>query len=114
MRRVMLSPARENKRNEGLGKLSNHNIDCDNLNKFSLLDLCCGLKRASLDFKDHGWDVTTVDINPKFNPDIIADVNNLFLDGKYDLIWASPPCTDYSRYALPKSWKCNGGGTYAS
>lgn len=75
----------------------------------SILDLCCGLKGASNDFKNSGWNVTTVDINSKFNPDIIADVNNLFLEGYYDLIWASPPCQDYSKCALPVSWKCNNG-----
>jgi hypothetical protein len=75
----------------------------------SLLDLCCGKKGASNDFKENGWDVVTVDINPKFNPDVIADVNNLHIDGSFDLIWASMPCTDYTKRSLPASWRCNGG-----
>jgi hypothetical protein len=74
-----------------------------------LLDLCCGLKGASRDFKDNGWDVLTVDFNPKFSPDIVADINDLQLEGEFDLIWASPACPDYSKLALPKSWKCNAG-----
>ena len=74
-----------------------------------LLDLCCGLKGFSQDFADHGWEVTTVDIDPRFSPDIIADVNNLHLEGYYDVIVSSPACTDYSRRSLPASWKCNGG-----
>ena len=74
-----------------------------------LLDLCCGLKGASQEFIDNNWDVITVDINPKFNPDIISDICGLHLEGKYDLIWASPPCQDYSKCSLPASWVCNGG-----
>ena len=74
-----------------------------------LLDLCCGLKGASDDFKNNGWDVVTVDINPKFNPDIIADICDLHLEGRFDLIWSSPACQDYSKTSLQASWKCNGG-----
>lgn len=74
-----------------------------------LLDLCCGKKGVTKEFEKAGWNCTTVDINPKFNPDIVADINTLHLEGHYDLIWASPVCTDYSKYDLPASWKCNGG-----
>ena len=76
-----------------------------------MLDLCCGKKGASKEFVKAGWDVLTVDIDPKFNPDIVADINNLHLEapGRFDLIWASPKCTDYSKISLPASWKCNGG-----
>lgn len=72
-----------------------------------LLDLCCGRKGVSRQFP--GWDITTVDINPKFQPDIVADVNSLHLEGEFDLVWASPVCKEYSKVGLPKSWKCNGG-----
>ena len=74
-----------------------------------LLDLCCGLKGASDDFKNNGWDVVTVDINQKFNPDILVDICDLHLEEKYDLVWASPACQEYSKRSLPISWKCNNG-----
>jgi hypothetical protein len=76
-----------------------------------LLDLCCGKKGVTKEFEKAGWECITVDINPKFNPHIVADINNLHLEspGDYDFIWASPVCTDYSKAALPVSWKCNGG-----
>jgi SAM-dependent methyltransferase len=73
------------------------------------LDLCCGKKGASGEFKKAGWDVVTVDINPKFNPDIVADINDLHLEGDFDFVWASPVCTGYTKRSLPASWKCNGG-----
>jgi site-specific DNA-cytosine methylase len=75
------------------------------------LDLCCGNKGVTKEFEKAGWDVVTVDINPKFNPTIVADINNLHLEfpGDYDLIWASPVCAEYSKAAMPVSWKCNGG-----
>ena len=77
----------------------------------TMLDLCCGLKGASREFEKAGWEVTTVDIDPKFDPSILADVNLLHIEppGYFDLIWSSPPCTDYTKAALPASWKCNGG-----
>ena len=53
-----------------------------------VLDLCCGRKGVTKEFLKAGHEVVTVDINPKFNPDIIADINNLHLEslGDYDLI----------------------------
>lgn len=74
-----------------------------------MLDLCCGRKGASKEFTKAGWDVVTVDIDSKFHPDIVADINTLHLEGEYDLVWASPQCTEYSKRDLPASWKCNGG-----
>jgi len=75
------------------------------------LDLCSGREGVSKEFRKAGWDVTTVDINPKFNPDIVADINNLHLEspGEYHFIWASPDCREYSKAGMPVSWACNGG-----
>jgi hypothetical protein len=44
-----------------------------------------------------GWDCTTVDVNPRYEPTILADVRALhFTEGEFDVIWASPPCEHYS------------------
>ena len=74
-----------------------------------ILDLCCGRGGATRAFYDHGHEIVTVDINPKFQPTFCQDVNTFDSEGEYDLIWASPPCTEYSRCSLPKSWGCNRG-----
>jgi len=107
------SPARESQKTNDDRK--QYSIAPGGLYNFShprrLLDLCCGLKGVSKQFEALGWDCTTVDIEPKFSPDLIVDINDLHLDppGYFDVIWASPVCTDYTKYSLPKSWVCNGG-----
>lgn len=66
------------------------------------LDLFAGLGGFSAAFADaDGWDVVTVDIEGRFDPDIQADV----LDLRHgdlpdpDLVLASPPCTAFSMAA---------------
>lgn len=48
-----------------------------------------------------GYDTTTVDLLPLFEPSIVADIltweYTIFPPGHFDIIWASPPCTDYSK-----------------
>jgi site-specific DNA-cytosine methylase len=48
-----------------------------------------------------GHDTTTVDILPLFNPDIVANILHwdyrVYPPGHFDVIWASPPCTEYSK-----------------
>ena len=43
----------------------------------------------------------TVDILPLFKPDIVADILTWnyqeYPPGMFDIIWASPPCTEYSK-----------------
>lgn len=54
--------------------------------------------------RDLGWDVITIELDPAFRPSIVADVARLPLrcpPGHFDLVWASPPCTEYSRSILP-------------
>jgi len=69
------------------------------------LDLFSGLGGFSAAFRDSGrWDVTTVEIEEKFDPDVVADVMDLRpsdllgILGEYDylVIVASPPCTVFS------------------
>lgn len=63
------------------------------------LDLFAGLGGFSAAFEDaDGWDVTTVDIQDRFETDITADVMDLrpadLPDA--DVVLASPPCTCFS------------------
>ena len=65
-----------------------------------LLELFAGTGSIGKVFRDHGWDVISVDLEPHFGPTICCDVLDLtqeMIDGTPDLVWASPPCTHYSR-----------------
>lgn len=65
-----------------------------------MLDLFSGLGGASSAFKKAGWTVFTVDINPSFGCDFVVDILTWHfpLSIYVDLVWASPPCTEFSRY----------------
>ena len=69
------------------------------------VDLCSGLGGFSQAFVNHGWKVITVDIEPKFNPTVVADVTKIdwnefkqtWLNGESpDVLLASPPCERFS------------------
>jgi hypothetical protein len=73
------------------------------------IDLFSGLNGASLVFEEAGWTVIRVDNSPKFRPTIIADIKTLTLRTRAKVVWSSPPCEEFTKRRLPKSWKCNGG-----
>ena len=61
-----------------------------------LLELFSGTGSVGRAFADLGWDVHSVDIlgNPTWRCDIRSlDLQSLL---HYDVVWASPPCTQYS------------------
>jgi SAM-dependent methyltransferase len=67
-----------------------------------MLDLCCGFGGVSRRFRAAGWQVVGVDIAEWVKPDIVCDVRALPIASRYfDFIWASEPCTQYSRLAQP-------------
>jgi len=74
-----------------------------------LLELFCGTKSISLVAKEFGFDVLTLDNNPFFNADIIADIldveNARLIGFNPDVIWASPPCTTFSVASIGTHWK---------
>lgn len=69
-----------------------------------MLDLFAGLGGASAAMRARGWEVVRVELDPAFGPEIVADLGGWraprALRG-VDLLWASPPCTEFSREAMP-------------
>ena len=72
--------------------------------EYRVLDLFAGLGGFSQAFEEsERWGVTTVEINPEFDPDITADVFDLRpsdFQQEFDVIVASPPCTRIGKMAL--------------
>lgn len=67
-----------------------------------MLDLFCGRGGASAAFRQLGWDVVGIDINPRLRPDIVADLRNWSWAGRRpDLVWASVPCQEFARFSMP-------------
>ena len=70
------------------------------MSDYAVLDLFCGLGGFSAAFEESDrWSVTTVDIEARFDPDIEADVFDLRpseFETAFDVVLASPPCTQFS------------------
>jgi len=70
------------------------------MSEYRVLDLFAGLGGFSQAFvASDRWDVTTVEIEPEFEPDIVADVFELRpsdFDREFDVVLASPPCTQFA------------------
>ena len=67
-----------------------------------LLELFSGTNSIGRVFERHGWTVCSIDVVDSFNPTICADIRDvtdedILYHGYPDAIWASPPCTEYSR-----------------
>jgi len=67
----------------------------------NVLDICAGTGSATSAFRDRGHNVETLDIVG--NQTYICDVRDFVPEKKYDFVWASPPCTEFS---LLKKIKC--------
>ena len=67
-----------------------------------LLDLFTGTGSVAKVARDLGYEVTTLDIDARCNPDICADVlefdymYKIWKPGEFDIVWASPLCDFFS------------------
>jgi site-specific DNA-cytosine methylase len=72
-----------------------------------LLELFCGTKCVGKVFQEHGYEVVSLDYNPKFNATHTADIltwdYTQYPQDYFDVIWASPDCT---------TWSVASGGKY--
>jgi len=73
------------------------------MSTYAVLDLFAGLGGFSSAFDEsERWEVTSVDIEEQFNPDLVADVMDLRPSDfatDFDVVLASPPCTVFSPMA---------------
>jgi len=80
-----------------------------------VLDLFSGLGGWSAAFADAGHEVVTVELDPKMESTITADVSKLDsidVPGPWDVILASPPCQRFSVGTIGKNWKRNADGSF--
>jgi hypothetical protein len=65
-----------------------------------LLELFSGTGSIGRAFADQGWEVVSLDIDPKSGATLITDFMNWpyweYPKGHFDALWASPVCTMYS------------------
>ena len=65
-----------------------------------MLDLFAGTGSIGRVFRDRGYEVTSVDWDKRFDPDITVDLHQWayweYNVGYFSVIAASPPCTEYS------------------
>lgn len=76
-----------------------------------ILELFAGTKSISKAFWSKGHKTFTVELDPDFRPDLVADIMELdpsTLPGPFDFIWASPPCTSFTVMQIGRNWEKRG------
>lgn len=65
-----------------------------------LLELFCGTKSVGVEFEKRGYEVISLDYNPKFNAthteNILTWDYTIYPSDYFDIIWGSPDCTSFS------------------
>ena len=65
-----------------------------------LLDLFTGTGSVRVVAEALGYEVTSLDIDPRCNPDFVADITlfdyTVWSPGEFDVVWTSPPCLYFS------------------
>lgn len=83
----------------------------------SVLDLFAGLGGWSKPWRQAGHRVTTLDFDPRFECDYVADIldvadlSELERDaGRFDVVLASPPCEKFSVMTISRNWRTLASG----
>ena len=65
-----------------------------------LVELFCGTKSVGRVAEQLGWEVISLDIECKFAPTHLCDIHEfdetMYPCNHFDMVWASPPCTQFS------------------
>jgi len=77
-----------------------------------MLELFSGSGVMAKAFRAEDFSTCTIDINPEYRPDYCLDLRTNITDlfqiiGRFDVVWASPPCQCFSVAAIGSNWKGN-------
>jgi hypothetical protein len=76
--------------------------------KLRTIELFCGTKSFTKVAKERESSTFTVDINPRFFPDVVKDILTMDINvipTPIDILWASPPCECFSVASIGKNWR---------
>ena len=79
-----------------------HKVTAKPSSKSRMLDLFSGTGMVGQVFSFEGYEVVSLDVDPKFKPTVLVDVMDwdykaAYPSGYFDIIFACPPCTHFSR-----------------
>lgn len=66
-----------------------------------MLDLFAGMGGASAAMVKHGWYVERIENDPALTATPVDVRDYRGIAGTFDLVWASPPCSEFAREAMP-------------